>query len=532
MKQQKAKNILILLTEIAAIGLMAFNLLPRELSLVITGILLFYFIFEPLEDSLWVFIASIPLFIALPITQNIDTLANWRILSIALFLILFFKQGISIQLIKKQNKWKLKEKFKHFQIEYLFGIFLILAIISLLTAENIWLGIKQIIFLINACLIFIVIRNLAFQNQILLKKIISAFKTAIGIVLGIGFLQLGLIFFTNLHQFWHWWDRHIINLFYGIDLSNLLSYSNTWFSYYSYQMPTLRIFSIFPDSHSFAFFCILALPFFLTLIYLEKKHTKRIINYILLIACLLAIIFSGSRGAWVGAGTTLIFFLFLLLANWSPTINKFTCFFKSKNKKIYAKKIQLVFFSLILFFILFPIASGILFAPQYIQLGSQAISEKTSAFERAKTIIDFNEASIKGRLEIWQRTADSILIHPWLGVGIGNYPSILKQDLNYAEKGSSAHSLYLQIAAEMGIFALIILLIIFYKILKRSWLIFNQESESPKNSFLVIWSGFFLLALVWILSYSVFDIVLLNDKVLLFFIANLAILYSLNYETN
>ncbi len=524
------KNWIILLVEAVGIALMAFNFLPRELSLVITGILIFYFIFEPIEESLWVFIASIPLFVALPISQGLDTLANWRILIMVLFFALFFKQGINVKLIKAPKGWKLKEKFKHSQTEYLTGILLIIACLSLLAADDIWIGIKKIIFLVNALLLFLIIRNLAFSRPRVLTKVLSGLKTAVGITLGIGFLQLAMVFFVNLHQFWHWWDRHIINVFYGIDLSNLLSYSNTWFSYYSYQMPTLRMFSVFPDSHSFAYFCILALPLFLTPIYLSRLTGKRLAYYGLLIICLLAIIFSGSRGAWVGAGGCLLFFIFLVLAGWSPSISRLTGFFRPKDKKNYWRKTKLVFFSLVLFLILFPIASGILFAPQYIQLGNKALTGKISVFERAKSIIDFDETSIKGRLEIWTRTADSIFKYPLLGVGIGNFPSVLKQDLSLAKKGSSAHSFYLEIAAEMGIFALILVLIIFYQILKTSWRIFNQNSAEKDDNFIFVWAGFCLLALSWVFIYNVFDVVLLNDKVLLFFVALIGVLYSLNYE--
>ena len=89
------KNFVILFTEIIFILLMVFGIFPREASLFITGLLVFYFIFSPLEDSLWVFIASIPLFVALPISENFDTLASWRILSIVLFLVLFFSSFCS-----------------------------------------------------------------------------------------------------------------------------------------------------------------------------------------------------------------------------------------------------------------------------------------------------------------------------------------------------------------------------------------------------------------------------------------------------
>ncbi len=524
MRNSKAKNLVIILTELAAIFLMVFNILPRETGLVLTGILIFYFIFSPLEDSLWVFIASIPLFVALPITESFDAMANWRILLTVLFLVLFFRQGISISLVKNAlGRWKLKEKLNHYRVEYLTGIFLLIGCLSLLMADHLFIGIKKLLFLINIFLLYIVIRNVIAKNKQVIFKIINAIKVAMGITLGIGFLQLIMVFFINLHQFWYLWDRNVISVFYGQALSNLLSYSNTWFSYYSYQLPTLRMFSIFPDSHSFAFFCILTLPFFLTMIFRRPKAAKEkaAVYYFFLIICLLAIIFSGSRGAWVGALGACLVFLFIIFLYWSPTIRSGTDFFIPKYIKRWWKEIQLILGCLILFFILFPIASAILFLPQYIQLGQEAVSD-ISLFERARSIFDFIEISVKGRLEIWQRTIDSIIIRPWLGVGLGNFPLVLNEPMVSAKRGASAHSLYLDIAAEMGVFALIVLLVIFWQIFKDTWRVFTQY----KKLFFRVWAGFFLLALIWVLGYSLFDVVLFNDKVLLFFIANLGLLYA------
>ena len=47
------------------------------------------------------FILSIPLFVALPISDNFDTMANWRILLVILFLIWFFKNGTNCQTDEK-----------------------------------------------------------------------------------------------------------------------------------------------------------------------------------------------------------------------------------------------------------------------------------------------------------------------------------------------------------------------------------------------------------------------------------------------
>jgi len=223
MDNPKAKNIVILLTELVAIFLMAFNLLPREASLFLTGLLIFYFLFSPLEDSLWVFIASIPLFVALPLTESFDSMANWRILLAVLFLVMSFKQGLSVSLVKKSGRWKIKEKLKHYPVEYLTGLFLLIACLSLFVAGDVWTGLKKILFLVNLLLIFVIIRNLTAKKKEIIFKIFSAIKVAIGLTLGIGLLQLAIVFFVNLHQFWHFWDRHIINLSYGQSLNNLWS---------------------------------------------------------------------------------------------------------------------------------------------------------------------------------------------------------------------------------------------------------------------------------------------------------------------
>jgi len=506
------KNIVILLTELAVIFLMVFNILPREAALFLTGLLILYFIFSPVEDSLWVFIASIPLFVALPITESFDSMANWRILLSVLFLVLFFKSGISINLVKIKQGWKL---------EFLTGIFLLMGFLSLFVASDFTSGFKKLLFLINIFLLFIIIKNVTYKNNEAIFKIINAFKVAAGLVLALGFVQLFSTFFIQLYRFWGFWAGQIIPVFYGQAMSDLLSYSNAWFSYYVYQIPTLRMFSVFPDSHSFAFFIILSLPIFLTMIFLNSNDSKKKTTflYLLLSLALISIIFSGSRGAWVSAILSLILFLFVILLFYSPTVQSWTNLFRPKLTKDWTRSIQLIIGSLIIFFLLFPISSGILLISQFRE-GMDL--DKLSIFERARTITDLSELSVKSRLDIWQRTIDSIIKYPVLGVGIGNFPLIINEDISTTKKGASAHNLYLDVAAEMGIFALLVLLAIFWQIFKNAWQIFYTSNDP----FFRAWAGFFILALVWILGYSLFDIVLLNDKVLLFFIANLGILYA------
>ena len=76
--------------EIIVILLAVFIIIPREAVLFLTGFLAFYFLFSPIKEAVIFFILSIPLFVALPITENFDTMSNWRILLGLLFLRICF----------------------------------------------------------------------------------------------------------------------------------------------------------------------------------------------------------------------------------------------------------------------------------------------------------------------------------------------------------------------------------------------------------------------------------------------------------
>jgi len=498
--QNKFTFYIILAVEILTVILTSVGIVEREAVLIMTGVMIFYFIFSKIEDSLILFIISIPLFIALSISENFDSMANWRILLAILFLRLFFEKGLSIKTMKdKLGQWKIKEKFKHYLMEYLVVLFLIIAVLSIFVAADKVVGIKKILFLVNIFLLYIIIRNVIFTNPEMRSKIIKSGAIAGIISLIIGYGQLILIFFKPLYTFWQWWADKVIPAFYGHELGKLLSVSNTWFSYYPDKNPTLRMFSVFPDSHSFALFVIIGLIFFVYLLK-EKKSF-----WVPIILSFLAIIFSGSRAIWVSA--LVPFFGIIILA-----------IFKNKTKikehsAPFAKKFIIM---LIIFILAFP-ASSLIYSFSY-QGGD---GDTLLAFKRAKTIIDIDELSVKSRMGIWKASFQSILKHPILGVGIGNYPVVLNEDISAAKKGASAHNLYLDVASEMGILGLIVLLMIFFEIFKLCWKKFKEDK------YILV----FFFFLVWILIYNLFDVVLLNDKVLLLFMVAMALVYPIeNHE--
>ena len=190
-------------------------------------------------------------------------------------------------------------------------VFSLTSILSLIVAEDIVAGVKKILFLGNIFLLFVLIVNIVKTRESILR-IIKAAAVACGITIAVGFVQLFAVLKLPLYSFWQFWAENVSGIFYGSALADLLSYSNTWFSYYGAAPPTLRLFSIMPDSHSFAMIAILSAPLFLSLAfyYFQKKQTKKFFLFFLSLS-ILSIVLSGSRGAWLAIIFPLIILSFL-----------------------------------------------------------------------------------------------------------------------------------------------------------------------------------------------------------------------------
>lgn len=497
---------LVFAIEVLTVAAVSLGFIPREAVLFLTGLMVFYMIFSPVEDGLYLTIMSIPLFVALPISDNFDSMANWRILIVILFLCLFFKKGILLNLMKdKAGRWYLRENLKRGLLKYLTLVFLLAAALSILVADYKVLAIKKLLFLINIFILFLIIKNLA-RNREVIFNILKAGATGGIVVLLVALIQFITALFIPLYTLWQFWAGKVIAAFYGQNLAYLLSYSNTWFAYYAKNPPTLRLFSVFPDSHSFAIFCLLMIPIFLSLaLFLKDNKTKNFFFWVLTVFSLVGIVLSGSRGAWLSAVPVIALMLYI---------------YRKKIEPALARKALLtaaIFILVFLFSIGYP---SLLYKFQSWQ-GSNA-STTFSFFERAKSISDTEDISNKGRIEIWRASAKSLINYPFLGVGLGNYVTVLNENVSAAKKGASAHNLYLDFAAEIGIFGALILIAIFIEVLRSCWLVFRRAQEPYFKIFGLLFGLYFL----WVMAYSLFDVVLLNDKVLLFFMVGLALLYS------
>lgn len=531
---------LFFLFQIAVISLMALDLLPREFSFILTAMFLGYIIISSTWEGLLIAIISIPLYIALPVSASMDSLANWRVVILAVF------AKWLIERAAKMNRQEMITQIKNLKIslgrlnkmETLGMIFLLIAAVSLAGAFSVGVGAKKIIFLANIFLLYFLIRKTADTSE-KIGTIIKISVFPIGIVLFAGYLQLFLVFFISLFDFWQYWAANVISIFYGENLGRLLSVSNTWFSYYGEGVPpTLRIFSMFPDSHSFALFNIISIPFLLALAayfkgVMDLKKYRLTVSFIFL--ALFAIILSGSRGAWVGAILPLgIIVAMLIIARFRilETIRAMlvrishvkTMFLKFKKVVLVPRVIPL---TLVLFFLLFPVSSLVLNESQKAEF--DRLNNKSGkkyeqlSFKRFASVIDVTETSNKGRIEIWKDTLNSIKKHPVLGVGFGNFPIVLQQDVSSSKKGASAHNIYLDIWAETGLPGLVVFLLIFYEIGRTAFGVFRNS----RDKMFKIFGAAFGIYLIWVMGYGMFDVVLFNDKVLMLFMVAVGILYAM-----
>jgi O-antigen ligase len=497
------------------VALVLLGIVPRQVviyDVITVGI---YLLFAPLEDGIIFFVRSIPLFIAIPLTASYDNLNMWRIFSIILFakwafsregfhyigtgLLLFFRKPIAFL---KEHSWA-----------FAMFILFILALASLWHAPNPAEGLKRIIYFINAALIGIVIAYPPKTKQFT-TRLIRNIAIPVIIVTIVGVIQVASTYFIDIYQFMRIWGEGIQMREFGTVWSYIAVHvGNTWFAYFGNQL-SLRAFSLFPDSHSFPIFLLLGLPavFAWTLTRpIEKAsrlkdmlYTRGKLAVLFVPLIFLMMILSGTRGIWAGG---------LAMIVWVPMIVAYLRYRHAHQEHKNIIKYLAGYF--VLFFMLFFVAYPIFSSPQFlVSKGDSYLLQ-----ERFKSILDFGETSNSQRIDIWKKTLVSIEHHPVDGVGIGNFPVILDQNIRLSKAGSSAHNIYLQIAGEMGILALLVTLYFLWSLLKH---LFNRFMRADNPVYRAYFGGL-LITISWVLAYLMTDVAIFDERTLLLAIATFAI---------
>ena len=484
------------------IGIIPQNYIYANLLLQIAALFLF-----DLEYALYSLILSVPFYLVIP-NSKFDTLSAWRLTFAAAFAIfLWKKKAWPNKFWAKKYNWNFSIWDKYL---YFLGLWIL---VSIFFEPFKTIGIKKLIFVLNAYLIYVLVRNIVSSKEQVIRSIAVTFSSIASIVL-IGYVQYAATLKTNIYYFWQYWADVIAKPYYGSALSQSLTYSNSWFSFYKNAPPSLRMFSILPDSHAFALIAIFSIPLASALLFIAKNKLSRILLWVYIALAAIAIDLSGTRGAWLSLLPTLLLLIWL--------------YYRHFGRKLLAKMfLPLVFF--LVFLALSPFTQKLLNAISHGYNSGNFIT-------RAASIYDLQESSNQGRLEIWSAALKYSVLHPLVGTGFGNFlvmidPNAKSYDaaanalftkLNLPQRYITAHSLYLDFLVETGTVGFILFLMYFYKIFCGVWQFF-KEKYLYHDSALVFFTANFGLYLVWLMFYSFFDGTLLNDRVLIYFFLELAI---------
>lgn len=481
---------------IAGIALLGWSVSLVWLNL---GLLLAFLLLCPVYESILLLTISIPFYVVIP-NLRFESLSMWRILYLALFCIW----------LARDKKFRISE-IKFLPWDKYFGLFLAFGVLSALFFGSFkFEALKQALFFINIYVFYLVIINTLKSKQQIFE-LIRYVIWAMVIIITLGFTQLFGSLLTDLDTFWVFWAVNLSQLYYGGSFASVALYSNSWFSFTGAR--ELRMFSIMPDSQSFAYVCFIGLCMGTALTRSVFVHIRKWLWSGIRFAAL-GLILSGTRAVWVG----------MIL----PFLVVFVAYYKNFQKHL-AKKFLWPF---IIIFILFAISPIINKGLEYLRVSKF----QENFLGRAASIYNLKEPSNRGRIEIWQSSLKFALAHP-LGVGFGNFlisfqpeaklksyneaAGFLNEKYNLPSRYVSAHSLYLQVFVEAGILGLAVFLAFFVSMLRY----FGNFIRHYKHTedFLVYFVTQAFLMVLWILAAAFFDITLFNDKVLMLFLINIGL---------
>jgi O-antigen ligase len=491
---KKNQFYVVLALEIIIVLLIVFGLAPREAIFISLGVFIFFVIFSTLEDGMVLFISSIPLFVALPISEGFDSLSFARIILVFLFL-----------------KWLFsKKQIKFGRIEILTVLLLLIMILSIVPAVDKVVAIKKIIYIINLGVLVFLVKS-AIKNNTIFKKISKAILISGGIVFLIALGQLIMVYFSTVGGFWDWWADHMSYNFYGENLQQIIKTNNAWFASSPSSSSVLRVFGSFTDPHSFSLYLLLIVPFiFVFAIPLiknkvrEGKISKQQVFWLTwLLLILFFVILSGTRGIWFGAIFATLAGIYLLI-----------------KKMNFNRVVSCIIIMVAIFMLLIPIASVFTAIPQFKERNN---NDASLVLKRLASILNLDETSNQGRVYIWKKSLESVKRSPVLGVGAGNFPVVLEQDVALAKAGSSAHNLYLNFLVENGVFAFILVVLIVLEIMLTVLSILKTNLPPEKRKLI---TAIFII-LIWIFGYSLFDIALMDERVFLLFLTVLGLIFAI-----
>lgn len=377
---------------------------------------LFLFSVKYEEKALFFVIFSLPFSFALNPATDIDLALN-RALIVCLAMVWF---------INSLARKKLNIMFNIQSV--LLAVFFILAAYSTLAADNAFWAWRKMLVFVSIFPLYILVSELC-RNWLSIKKALLVMIASAVLASVIGIVQFFSQFIIGIKPVFVFWANYIAPNFYGINFGKLVIENPSWLVNIG-GATYLRALSLFPDPHMFAFYLGLILPLVFSLLifsFNELKQGKEILEkrtalFFIFSILLTSAILTYSRSGYIGiisAMAAVLVFSWTRLARFSKAV-------------ISAAAISILIL---------------------------AVFTNNSVSARLFSIADFEEGSNAGRIKIWREALEIIDANPVLGVGIGNYSLAIDPAADY-RNSIYAHNAYLDIAAEMGVAAALIWLLL------------------------------------------------------------------------
>nr|MBC7244917.1 O-antigen ligase family protein [Chloroflexota bacterium] len=227
----------------------------------------------------------------------------------------------------------------------------------------------------------------------------------------------------------------------------------------------MRAYGHFAQPNPFAGYLGLTLPlaYALTLeawSLIRARKTEQVllggVSIVAFATMLAAMIMSWSRGGWVGLAAALMVITAV----------------RSRTARGYALVIGL----LVAYFLL--IGGAQYLPPALVQRVSDFVPYLSGIDVTRVEVTDANWAVVE-RMAHWLAAVGMFSDHPWLGVGIGNYPVAYPQYTlgRWREALGHAHNYYLNIAAEAGVIGLGAYLLLFGACFTQTWRVIQRLSR-------------------------------------------------------
>lgn len=224
-----------------------------------------------------------------------------------------------------------------------------------------------------------------------------------------------------------------------------------------------RVFSTFDNPNVLAEYLIMLIPLSMALLLGSQKRTNRALALVTLTSSVLCLVFTWSRGAWLGFIFGVLVFLL-----------------------IYSKKILAA---------LFGLCALIPFLPFVLP---------DSIINRFSSIGNIADSSTSYRVNIWRGVVRMLEDHWFTGIGTG-LPAFSKvypaYSLSGIESAPHAHNLFLQIITEHGVFALLIFLVLLFLFIQNVFSFNKYESRKTKITASALMCGILAVLLQGLTDY-------------------------------